>query len=368
MTDRLAMTCAVAALLAAPVLAAVPAWADATGDEITVNSVGDGDNSGAPNEGNAVDNDFVSFYSMGEGGEVVIFFTDNTALPDGTPAADITIWERCGNSTIGVANADEPVDVDLSQGAGFVNDVVTGTTSDGASAVLEGSAFICPVQVDLDSVALAGATQVRITDLCDPDGADSNGCDNTNFGGFDPAEVEALNSLAFGTGQIMKMIVGDSDITETGSNSGFDGEQTFQFEIQVTNPDGADLTGFTFQDTVPAEFDVTAAVADNTDSPTNLGCTVVGVSEGNGPFLAPDFVTFTVDLAAGESCKVTVDVRTDDDHPGRGRNPDFTPTTCPEGETLTLNDGVEVFDTASGDLIFRDDSSLELTCTFDPPA
>ena len=54
-----------------------------------------------------------------------------------------------------------------------------------------------------------------------------------------------------------------------------------------------------------------------------------------------------------DSCEITVWVMTDDDHPGRGNNPTWTPTSCP----VTLNDGVKVFD-ASMNLLLQDDDSL----------
>jgi hypothetical protein len=44
---------------------------------------------------------------------------------------------------------------------------------------------------------------------------------------------------------------------------------------------------------------------------------------------------------------------TDDDHPGKGQSPTWTPTACP----VTLNDGVKVFD-ASMNLLLQDDDSL----------
>ena len=322
-----------AAFLGATAIAGA-AMADPFADAVEV-FIDTGANGADP--GNATGATDAAFAVLGDGGILVLRFTDNTCLV--AAGNDVSIDDDADGT-------DEMYAVAVG---------LEGEALASAGVVTETS----PTQLDLDGlvasftrISLADQNQV-IGDVLSP--------------GAEIDAVQCLNDLAFGTDHITKAIIGDSDITET-SSDGFDDQQFFQFEITISNPDGADLSPYTFLDTVPAEFDVVAAVADNTNAPVGGGCMNVAASEdkkGNQK-LAPDRVSFDVALEAGESCTVTVDVATDDDHPGRGNNPTWTPTTCPVGGTLTLNDGVEVFD-SEGNLILRDDSTLELTCTDQPP-
>lgn len=303
---------------------------DVTGD----NADGGTDALGAPN-GNAADNTtFTSLgfdTNLGLGGVLILDFTDNVCLDDGTGAVDFTVNE--------VVETAENYSVAIGlQGAALTTLVAagTGTTS-------------------FDNEGVAAFNQTRITALAGPDTNPTGG-----------ADIDAVSCLfTLDQADIEKAIVGDDDI-----DIGVDFQQSFSFTITITNNTVIDggLASLNFLDVVPAEFDVTDATV--TAEPEANDCSASaaeGGAKGKGKGnqkLAPDIVTITAaGLNDGESCTITVDVSTDGDHPGRGNSPDFTPTSCPAGGEIVLNEGVKVFD-SSFNLLFQDDDTLGLTCVF----
>ena len=117
---------------------------------------------------------------------------------------------------------------------------------------------------------------------------------------------------------------------------------------------------------MPGEFDITAVTPDNSNVNLALrdGCDNVSFAEHKpGKKLSPDKITWDVELAAGESCTLDVDVETSRKNTSP-KKVNWAPTECPAGGVV-LNEGVEVSD-ANGDTILIDDSSLVLTCV-DPP-
>ncbi len=308
----------------------------------------------------------VGTISLGSGitlgtGSITVEFTDNFAVADGTGADDLTVYD--GHS-FGVADETALVSVSV-DGVTFVG---VGT------AINNPAASLGPFANDFD---LDGAIPfVKFVRIINQGGV-------LGSPGFDVDAIEALNS--FGTGDIVKAFADHSDdgddpdeIFQT-SSGGFDDQQFKAFTITITNNTGVDggLSGLTFIDVVPAEFDLdpleendvngcsgNAEVCDGVDvtaaDDALTDCTATGAEGGakgkgkGNQKLAPDVVTMTAGgLDDGDSCTITVWVTTDDDQPGRGRNPDWTPTSCP----VTLNNGVKVFD-ASMNLLLQDDDSL----------
>lgn len=321
------------------------AQSDEFADEVADSAINDascgGDCDGAPADALGAPDDV--YVSLGDGGWVMLGFTDNTCLVDEFND-DVTVHEFTGG-------VPETFNFQVGQaGVGLASEVFGGTSTE---------------TFDVASTGLAAFNRIRIEDAGDLlTGAPSNG--------YDLDAVTCLNSLAFGTEHITKTNTGDDTI-----EVGVDFEQgPYTFEIEISNDDGADLTDVILKDNVPAEFDILGPVTSSDDvaCPAQLlGEVTKGKGNGNQK-LAPDFIQIGPldDLGAGESCTITVEgIVTDDDHPGQGNSPDFTPTSCPDG-TITLNDGVQVFLDASLDgipdseeLLFRDDDSLELTCVLD---
>lgn len=172
----------------------------------------------------------------------------------------------------------------------------------------------------------------------------------------------------------------EDEIDQT-AKGGPDVQQFKAFTIEITNNTGIDggLAGLTFIDAVPAEWDLDGFGGEEAESPvpgngicvdfacdgvevlviSDSGCTATGAEHTNSgksgkPQLQPEIITIDASgLDDTDSCTIKVWVMTDDDHPGKGKNPTWTPTSCP----VTLNDGVKVFD-ASMNLLLQDDDSL----------
>lgn len=269
--------------------------------------------------------------SLGVAGSVTLNFTNNTCI----------LNESGEDLFVNEVVLDEHYTVQIGQTGVGLNP----TTFPGLGAQL----------FDVSSAGLVGYNQVRITDADTDDVTPEE--EPAAFG----ADIDAVacNSIPFGTAHIIKGIVGNSTI-----EVGVDYEQQFVFAILITNPEGVDLTGLAFRDVVPAEFDVLLALVAEENG--GADCEVTGVGEitktnGNGnQKLAPDFIDFTADIPAGGSCVIAVQVATDDDHPGGGNSPDYTPTSC-DG-SIVLNDGVQVSMADGSGLLFIDDDSLELGC------
>lgn len=300
-------------------------YADAVANDGINNSSCGGNCAGVAADTLEITND--TFASLGDGGSVTLNFTDNTCWTDDGP--DVKMVEIGGQE-------DFTLDIGLIGGA-----------LSGAPVGSNGSPSL-----DMSSTGIVYFNQAKITDV-----AQAQGTTGVNAG-YDPDSIECLNSMNFGVANISKQIIGDDDITET-SKHGFDGQQTFVFTIEVTNPDDV-ADGLIFKDTVPAEFDITGVVVGGScENVSNVEVKKGGKNGHGGQKLAPDKIEFEVGQG---TCTLTVTVETDDDHPGNG--PNFTPTTC-DG-TLQLNSGVHVFDD-EGSLIFVDDSDLFLICGGEPP-
>ncbi len=287
--------------------------------------------SNVTNDGNATGANDSAFAVLGDTGTLTVKFTDNTCLADTGNDLEIFDGETLDGELYNVRTALEGQDL---VSLGDVNE------TDGTTELNVSSAF----------------TRVRVTD------ADIDVIDGAEFDAF-----RCLNNLAFGTDHINKAITAGGSSIVINSKNGADAQQFYSFEIVITNPDGADLSGFIFHDTVPGEFDITAVTPDNSNVNLALrdGCDNVSFAEHKpGKKLSPDKITWDVELAAGESCTLDVDVETSRKNTSP-KKVNWAPTECPAGGVV-LNEGVEVSD-ANGDTILIDDSSLVLTCV-DPPA
>lgn len=175
--------------------------------------------------------------------------------------------------------------------------------------------------------------------------------------------------------------------------------QRYKFTIKITN-DGTAAANVVITDVVPAEYDLDPGLHEDDvedgginglcdggtptcegDSGTFLGfasnsgaCVVTHSqpdSAGNPspPPTQPEFFDVNVtDLAGGAMCTVTIYVKTDE-NPGNHDPTLFEPTSCREiianlFDTITLNDGVKVFDKATGFRVSGPEGSLQLTCNF----
>lgn len=314
---------------------------DVTGDD----NDGGVDALDAP-DGDVSDN--TTFTSLGfdtdlsRGGTLVLDFTDNVCLDDGSAAVDFTIDE--------VAGVDEDYSVEIGQ----QGETLTALSVDGLGTT------------SFDNEGVASFNQVKMTAL-------GNAVTDPT-GGADIDAVTCLNSLDFGTAHVVKGDLSPTTINIT-SKDGFDAQQSFDFTITISNPEDEDLSGLVFSDVLPAEFDVSSVDVDNTNAPVGGGCAASSAEHTNQgksgkAKLQPDIVTFVADLADDESCDILVTAVTDDDHPGGGQSPTWTPTSCPSSGMIVLNEGVEVFEdvdmsgtVSKGDVrLFQDDDSLELTC------
>jgi hypothetical protein len=163
---------------------------------------------------------------------------------------------------------------------------------------------------------------------------------------------------------LTKSIVGADDIPISAGSS-----TARQFEIAITNTSGAtvDLTGFSFQDVVPAEFDLNGAlVVAGSCSPT--ASQPPGATKGQQPKLEPELLALglATSLANGQACTIDVFVTTDENPASSKGNKatQFEPTSCPAGG-VQLNEGIQVYDTATFGaplLVLGPISPLYLSC------
>jgi hypothetical protein len=121
------------------------------------------------------------------------------------------------------------------------------------------------------------------------------------------------------------------------------------YRILIANGGGSsvDVTGFSFWDVLPAEFDLASP-------PVVAGCSVAatqppGASHGNQPKLEPEFLQLIPSnpIGVGTSCQVDVAAKTDQNPASAKGNkgPQYEPTACPAGGKILLNEGIQVFDT-----------------------
>lgn len=295
------------------------------------------------------------------GGNVVLGFSDNVCL-DGA-GADVKLYDAWQSQSL-IGNESAMIEVSNNGGISYtdIGDVAPGGGEAGYELDLNG--------------AISSFNRVRVTAL--------DWAGQTTLAGFDLDAVECLYTLDHA--DIDKVFVdhiGDTalnDEIDQTSKGGFDAKQFKAFEITITNNTGIDdgLSGLTFIDVVPAEFDLDGLGGEEAESPipnngicvdgdcdgvevlaiSDPGCAATGTEGGakgkgkGNQKLAPEVITITADgLDDGDGCTIKVWVMTDDDHPGNG--PNWTPTSCP----VTLNEGVKVFD-ASLNLLLQDDSSL----------
>ena len=187
---------------------------------------------------------------------------------------------------------------------------------------------------------------------------------------------------------------------------GLDETQRYKFEITIVNSGGSvAANGAVIIDVIPAEYDLDpglheddvedgginglcdggTATCDGDALPgfvsSNGACVVEhsqpdSASKPEPPPKQPEFLTIMLDgLGNGESCTVTVYVKTDN-NPGGGESPDFEPTSCrliaaaaehddvdaDIFDTITLNEGLKVFDPSNGERVSGPEGSLQLTC------
>ncbi len=173
--------------------------------------------------------------------------------------------------------------------------------------------------------------------------------------------------------------------------------QRYKFTIKITN-DGTAAANVVITDVVPAEYDLDPGLHEDdvedgvinglcdTGMPTcdgnndtfpgfasDSGACVVTHSQPdsagklNPPPNQPEFFDINVtDLAGGAMCTVTIYVKTDE-NPGNHDPTLFEPASCREiitdlFDTITLNDGVKVFDKATGFRVSGPEGLLQLTC------
>lgn len=372
------------------------AQADDTADNIIVTNPGDGNtnsndefnvNDANPVPTNAVDDNLVSFYSVGDLGSVTIKFTDNLAY-DGV-GADIRIWERCGDN-LPVSNANEEIDASVALGASLPYLAVEDMSSDGSSSVEvfwgglnPGDRRICPIDIDLSGSGFLYADTVNITDT----GTGTN----VTYGGIDVAEVEALNSIAPADveGTITKDELFGNDpviVSDTATQ-----QYSYVITIDTTNEDAYPLDPATlvWRDTAPAEFDMDLDAEDARDefTPNCAGIGEDGSCDGlqviNGTCEAvatrtsgstkgkpdskkhPEHITIT--FTTREICEVQVWTTTAENPASKkgkkGPNhidEQYSPTSC-DGE-FVINDGVSVHDAATGTRLFGPFGSLSVAC------
>lgn len=315
---------------------------------------------GAPDAVGTGTGDFAGFVTIENTGTLTLDFNDNVCLEDGDNASpDLRVHEYLGDT--------ENFTVAVGLQGGALSATVNGigeSAADGDPDEL----------IELNGVA-AGAffNQTRITSLNDIGTAPGTDVDAVEcFFTLDLADIVKDYAVHGNDG-------GTFDEIDQTSPDGFDDQQFKAFTIVITNNTGVDggLSGLTFIDVVPAEFDLDPVEEDVVNSCDSNGevcdgvdvtaadedvadCTAIGAEGGakgkgkGNQKLAPDVVTMTAGgLDDGDSCTITVWVMTDDDHPGQGNNPTWTPTSCP----VTLNDGVKVFD-GSFNLLLQDDDTL----------
>ena len=184
---------------------------------------------------------------------------------------------------------------------------------------------------------------------------------------------------------------------------GLEETQRYKITIKITN-DGTAAANVVITDVVPAEYDLDPGLHEDDDdggidgscptdgtcngdinaSPASLekpgfasdsgGCVVTHSQPDSAgkpsppPMQAEFFEVNVTDLAGGAMCTVTIYVKTDE-NPGKHDPTLFEPASCREiitdlFDTITLNDGVKVFDKATGFRVSGPESLLQLTCNF----
>ncbi len=180
-----------AALFGTAVGSAGTAWADDTGDQITQEQAGTGEDGGGRVQVDAVDNNFTSFFNIGDDGEYLLEFTDNVAVADGTSANDLVLWDRCDTGDSDTFS--EVIDAFVALGGGtFVQAV------DDGSPTLAGAETNpvdrCPVFIDLDGLGAGGDAAVALPQIVDMVRIINIDDPSSGAPGFDIVEIQALNS------------------------------------------------------------------------------------------------------------------------------------------------------------------------------
>lgn len=285
-------------------------------------------------------------------GFIIVRFDDNVIIPDGTGASDLTVWEASSNG-----KDNDLADVYVSADGTTWN--LVGQARDYPALVPLGNPPY-PNDFDIDGTGLTFVKYVKLVNQPAPHNAGAKGFDSDAFEGLtsigtdDIVKDFAINTASGQSGNIDEIDVGTGSL------------QFKAFTIDITNNTGIDggLSGLTFFDVVPGEFDLDG------DPVASAGCTVTtsnppGASANgkNKTKLEPEFISIDAGgLDDGLTCTVTVNVQTDTKTFPNGRSPAYTPTSCLSG-TIVLNDGVRIIHDATGATIFEDDDSLALTCT-----
>ncbi len=281
-------------------------------------------------------------------GTIVLDFTDNVCV--GISGGDIRVWEVADN---------ENYLLEIALNGGAFSPPTTGFGTDNVDLldVLDGEVF----------------NRVRITAI--------NAVGNLNFAG---ADIDAVKCLAS---------IGADDLTATNTGpTSFDfaanGPQHFDYEITITNntaSDGAlnDLVAF---DVIRADFRLDPAGEDFADDgdATNNSCADAGGCDGiaedmfcpvtvppraTASGLEPQPFTIGIDLAANAACTTTVFVAYESaagsHKKSAGRSKPKDCDLVVDGnpgvfDTIALNDGIKVFDTFSGELLFGPKDSIQL--------
>ncbi len=283
-------------------------------------------------------------------GAIVLDFTDNLCVA--IPGDDIRIWEAANN---------EKYLLEIALNGGAFSSPTMGSGNDEVELldVLDGEVF----------------NRVRITAV------DTVG--DLNFAG---AEIDAVRCLG-------PIHASDFSATNTGPGSldfaTSGGPQRFHYEITITNnalADGA-LNDLVAYDALRADFKLDPDGEDFADDgdATNDSCADAGGCDGiaEDMFCAVTIaprnsagrrqaqpITIGIDLADGASCTTTVFVAYDN-HPAASRGKSFRqhkPKGCDlvtDGDpgvynTTALNDGIKLFDTYSGELLFGPKDSIQL--------
>ncbi len=317
---------------------------------------------GMPDAAGASLADFSGFVTLSnvdtdfDGGDrVVLDFDDNLCILSGDGAPDVQVVGY-------IPSASETFLAAVAQQGGLFSGAVAGSEAAGA--------------LDFDGIAPGPFNRIRVVSTNDAGAAP----------GVDVDAVECLYTLD--QADIVKMF---TDFSETTIDVGVDTVQVgYSFTIEITNDTGFDggLAGLTFFDSVPGEFDLdpdgedfwaspipfnnvcvdSNPVCDGVDDSLASDCTVTldtseGAKKKGKAKLEPEHIYIDASgLNDGDSCLITVFVKTDSKSFPKGKSPLYTPTSCPEdpGE-IVLNDGVRVFD-ASMNLLLDDDDMLTLEC------
>lgn len=213
-------------------------------------------------------------------------------------------------------------------------------------------------------------------------------------------EIFIANTFVSGPREIVDGLLVDVEGLITGSSDagpievGRIDSQFYEFTIEINN-DGDDdqFDGFIVSDAIPDTYDLDPLCGDTTSCDLVGGGTFVdrdgdsyadgiinetpakcivstsstdsSIKKG-GEGLEPEFVTISLapGLNSGESCRVRVFVKTDENFSKKGSS--FEPGKCREldvgiYDTITLNEGAKLFDPGTGDRLLGPVGSLQLT-------